>query len=310
MADLTYNKLIYSALELYRKGRFEESYDLLTENMDRVGGNKAQIFNFRYCSACRMGRPDLALDLLMESVEDRGYWYSYDYLLSDDDLAPLRNNPDFQALASVCRERESKAKSAAKTELRILRQTGGGERGLLIALHGNGENFEIAEGAWTSALGCGFDVALVQSSQITFTEGYEWSDLDRGIKDLRQQIRLLKRTYDLDRSSVVCGFSAGARIALASMLRKEIVPRKLVLVGPWLPDLDFWTDNIVDLGQLERFSCDVVCGTDDTDCFSHAKRLSELLDEGGVRHTLRLVDGLAHDFPDDFDEYLVKLLRT
>ncbi len=309
MPALTYNKLINSGLQLYRHGRFEESYDLLTKNMDRVNGNKAQILNFRYCSACRMGRPDLALDLLRESIVDRGYWYSYDYLLSDDDLKPLRNNSEFQALASLCKEREEQAKAASKTELKTVRQPSSDGQGLLIALHGNGENVEIAEGCWSSALRCGYDVALVQSSQITFTAGYEWSDLDRGIKDLRQQIRLLKRTYAIDDWSVLGGFSAGARIALASVLRKEIRPRRLILVGPWLPDLDLWTDDVIRLGELEGFTCNVVCGTEDTDCFAHAKRVSELLDEGGVKHTLRIVDGMAHDFPDDFDSYLAELLR-
>jgi hypothetical protein len=180
MEAMAYTDILNRRLALNVQGRFEDSYRLLTNNMYKVGGNMAQIYNFRYCSACRMGDPDLAMDILSEAVTERGYWYPYVYLRTDEDLGSLHEDATFWSLLEICREREAKAKTESNAVTEIL--TGGRAtvKGLLVAPHGDGENLETAKERWAAATAEGFEAALIQSSMATFSDAYNWDDLDRG----------------------------------------------------------------------------------------------------------------------------------
>lgn len=134
-------ELINRAMLLYREGILAEAYDLVTENGDLDPCNPAQILNFRCSMVSRLGDSELAMKLMREAIVDKEYWYGYEYLLDDDDLKKLRDLPEFQSLAAICREREIEAKMDNKPSLKIMRT---GELvtlrpRLLMALHGNGD---------------------------------------------------------------------------------------------------------------------------------------------------------------------------
>lgn len=84
------------------------------ENKDKVEGNRAQIYNFSYTLATKAGFIEQAIELLKKAVLEKEYWYSYDYLVEDDDLDPLREYEVFEEIKRICKERESKAKEQAK----------------------------------------------------------------------------------------------------------------------------------------------------------------------------------------------------
>lgn len=144
---LTYLQPLNKAVQVYQKGQSAEAYDLLTENGDKIEGNLAQIYNYRYSMASKAGHRALAIKIRDEAIVERGHWYSPKYLMTDDDLKPLRRLKAFSKLTSLCKEREIKAKRLSRPVLKVVqpKDSGTGKSfPLLMALYGNEQNSSIA----------------------------------------------------------------------------------------------------------------------------------------------------------------------
>jgi|GEM_PF-280982 len=311
MAVITYFQLINQAMRLDREGRPSEAYDLLTEIGKRIVGNPAQILNFRYCIASKLGDKELAFKLMREAIVDRGYWYGYDYLFEDDDLKPLRDSPEFKSLAEICRGREAEAKKNSRPSLKIVKKEGLDPKRpkLLMALHGNGDSAALIEDYWLPCMHQGYSLAFPQSSQVTFWEGYTWADLDKGRSELSQHLSSIQSGIAVEPTDmVVAGFSGGARLALLAVMKGDVIPGDLILVAPWLPELDKWEEEIRSIGEKKiRFW--ILCGDRDHDCLEGSKRLSSILEKAGAQVHLDIVQDLDHDFPVDFEVRLSKALK-
>jgi predicted esterase len=310
VTDLTYNQLMNRAGELYRNGEFLAAYDLVTRNSSKVGGNAAQLLNFRYCFACRAGRPGLAMNIMKEAVIDRGFWYSYEYLISDDDLQPLRDLPEFRRMADICKERERAAKEASRPGLTVVlpESDSKAERAVLIALHGNEESDMLARSNWVKAGGSDRTMAFPRSSEIGFSDGYYWNEVAKGVAELKVHIRNIEDRFSLEGGDIVLGgFSAGARVVLHTMLEDEAEARGFILVAPWLPDLDVLGPKI---GLLRRRGVrgHIICGERDKECVDHATRLVALMRQEGVPHRFMSVPGLDHDFPEGFADQVPAII--
>lgn len=301
MAELNYFQLINRAVDLYREGDPEAAYDLVTEHGDRVGGNPAQIYNFRYCIASALGKKELALQLLREAIDERGYWYSYEYLYDDDDLEPLWEDEEFIRLAEICKEREARAIAEAGPELKLI-VPDGNRKGTIIALHGDGENVAIIEGFWSPCVDHGYALALPQSSQITYWNAFVWDELEKARVELVANIEEARGSYGDD--VILAGFSSGTRVVLNSLLQGDVRPKAMVLVGPWLPEVEEWAEAIRSLEDVRFF---IICGDRDRDCYDKAVRLNEILVEAGVPSKLDIIEGLDHEFPMDFERRLSRI---
>jgi len=306
MAVITYFQLINQAMRLDREGRPSEAYDLLTEIGERIVGNPAQILNFRYCIASKLGDKELAFELMREAIVDRGYWYGYDYLFEDDDLKLLRDSPEFKSLAEICRGREAEVKKNSRPSLKIVKneELAPKRTKLLMALHGNGDSAALIEDYWLPCMRQGYSLAFPQSSQITFWEGYTWADLDKGRSELSVQNGIAVEPADM----VVAGFSGGARLALLATMKGDVTPGGLILVAPWLPELDKWGEEIRYIGE-KKIGFWILCGDQDRDCLEGSKRLSSILEKVGAQVQLDIVQDLDHDFPVDFEARLSKALE-
>lgn len=189
MSDITYTNLINTTLDLYIKEDYLKAYNYITENAKKVKGNHAQIYNFRYSIACKAGLNDLAMEIMNEAIVEKGYWYSYDYLLEDDDLKPLTKYDNFYELAKICKERELEAKRNSKPDLKIIEPknlVNNEKYPLLLALHGNEENILITEDYWSSCIINNYILALPQSSEIGFSDGYYWNDVKKGSDEVNK----------------------------------------------------------------------------------------------------------------------------
>ncbi len=306
MKNLTYNRLMNRTLELYMDENYEGAYQFITEHAKEVKGNPAQIYNFRYATANKAGNESLAISIMEEAILEKGQWYSYDYLMSDDDLASLRSMPKFQELADLCKKREAEAKKSAVPELKITRAEEGSN--LLVALHGNEENIAIAEPYWLPALNSGFHLALPQSSDIHFSEGHMWEDPAQGVEELENHINQLTAEFSLDRQKIILGgFSAGARIALYSLLTGAVEAKGFIFVAPWLPEINEW-EPLLDTLREKGVKGFIIYGGKDEDCNEDAKTLEHLLFEKGVEHQAVVYPDLDHDFPEDFSAILPEAL--
>ncbi len=307
MRKLTYTQLINETINLYLQDEFSKAYDYITQNGADVVGNQAQIYNFRYAIASKSGEHELALEIMKEAIIDKGYWYAYEYLMDDDDLEPLRELEAFGELANICKEREKGALDHATSEMliRCSDVSKEGESGqLIMALHGNQENNKMAENHWRTALKGNTILALPQSSVIEFSEAYNWEDADKGVDELKEHYDNLLEQYPIDAGNVIMGgFSAGCNIILKAILKKVVKARGLILVGPWLPEIDELEQEIDILKEMDM-KCYVICGDQDEDCLEGCQKFVEMLADKGIGHQYIEFAGLDHDFPTTFAEEL------
>jgi len=312
VGGLTYERLLNRTLELYRRGDYSGAYDFITRNAEKVNGNVAQVYNFRYSLASRAKRYDLALGLMREAIIDRGFWYSYDYLIEDDDLRPLGGDERFRQLVSICKEREDEAKRNTRPDLKLVNPIEGhGDKrpSLFIALHGNQQNMRLAEENWSSSVLADCILALPQSSQIDFSDAFGWNDLEKGARELKEHVERILSTYDVDPgSTIIGGFSAGARLALYSILHDVVDVKGFLFVGPWLPEIDVWEPLLVKL-RNKGIRGHVICGDKDADCFESSNRFAKMLDRAGVVSRYDIAKGMDHDFPDDFKQNLPRFIN-
>ncbi|MES5894570.1 MULTISPECIES: alpha/beta hydrolase [Bacillus cereus group] len=303
--NMTYIKLLNETLHCYaNKGSFE-AYSYITNNAKDVMGNEAQIYNFKYALASAAGLEEEALHLMKKAIIENGFWYGSEYLISDDDLKPLHKFEEFHRMVQLCKEREELAKKSEQADLKY--KYSKQNENLLITLHGDQENIQIIEPYWNSVMEQGFMLALPQSSQIQFSDGYVWDSIERGREELKEHYNKIKvnKTFG---NIIIGGFSAGARVALHSMLQGEIEVNGFIFVAPWLPEMEEWEEMI---GILHDKSIKgyIICGDQDEDCFECTQQFVKLLKDKNIEHKYKVVPNLNHDYPHNFDELLKEAIE-
>ena len=305
MKTFSYTDILNETIKRYVNGDYKGAYTFITEEAPKVVTNLAQIYNFRYAIASKMGDVELSIKLFKEAVEDHEFWYSYEYLMEDDDLEPIRNKPVFKELANTCKEREISAKKSTQAKLKVIEPKENEDTNqLLIGLHGNQENIEVVEEYWTSQEFNGYTVALPQSSEIEFATGYVWEDIEQGAKELKAHYAQLTALKATPYSQVTIGaFSAGADVALEALVRGYIRANRLILIAPWFADLDRLSNNMAKLKELGVLIY-MVCGDADEDCFESTDAFAELLDDHEIPYEFAIIEGLDHTYPRPFNSVL------
>lgn len=309
---LTYTQLLNETIKIYLTGDYEKAYNYITKHSHRVNGNLAQIYNFRYAIASKAGLKDLALSLMKEAVLECGFWYATEYLMSDEDLDLLRSNKAFDQLVSICREREKKAKNNSEGKIELLATESlvkGDSTQLVIALHGNQENNEISKLYWNKVLNQKRIIALIQSSEIEFSDAYIWNDLSRGQRIIENfEESILKKLRANEEEIIFTGFSAGARQVLHYALFTNKVTKGLILIAPWLPELQEWEAKIEVL-KNKKITVYIVCGDEDDDAFEDSKKLAQFLKKYQVKSYFHKIENLKHDYPNNFSEVIEKGIK-
>jgi len=312
LKKITYASLINRTLEMYMKGDYLEAYNFITENYKGIKGNLAQIYNFRYAIANEAGLEELALQIMREAIVEKGFWYQYNYLIEDEDLKSLNKYKEFDALLDICKKRELEAKRNEKPALKIIVPNKIDEKythPLIIALHGDQENIKITEDYWSSCIHKNYLLALPQSSQIQFSEGYEWKDIEKGSRELKEHYERILEKHNIDSDNIIIGgFSAGGRVALYSILKDIIQVKGFILVAPWLPEIDEWAP-LLDKIREKGIKGYVVCGDKDDDCYECNRRFIDLLSSKKISYEFKIFKGLDHDYPDNFREILPKAIE-
>lgn len=249
---------------------------------------------------------------MREAIVEKGFWYQYNYLIEDEDLKSLNKYKEFGELLDICKKRESEAKRDEKPALKIIMPNKIDEKykhPLIIALHGDQENIEITEDYWSSCVDKNFILALPQSSQIQFSEGYEWKDIEKGARELKEHYENILERYNIDSDNIIIGgFSAGGRVALYSILKDIIQVKGFILVAPWLPEIDKWAP-LLDKIREKGIKGYIVCGDKDDDCYECTRKFTDLLSSKKISYELKIFKGLDHDYPDNFMKYCQKQLN-
>lgn len=304
MKKRSYTRLLNETITIYEESGSLKAYQFMKEHAKNVEGNQAQLYNFQYALAAASDLKKEALGIMEEAIIDQGYWYAYEYLQADEDLDSLREFEKFQELVQLCKQREEKAMEQAKPALTVLNNEGEQERPVLMAVHGDQENAEMTAVAWNRTATKKYKLAFPQSSQIQFSDAYEWEDAALGVQEIQDHVNSLSSTEKL----IIGGFSAGCHVALRAILEQRIRVDGFIFVAPWIPNIDEWRDAIDSL-KNSNIKAYIICGEEDGDCLEGSKALSELLEAQEVAHELKIIQGLDHEYPEEFNEWLHRALQ-
>ncbi len=338
MSDFTYTGLMHRVMDIYAEHGSAAAYHFICEHMEDGQANPAQMYNLRYSLLAGCGRKEEALALLKEAVLERGYWYNADALSEDEDLSVLQDEPDFEQVLAVCRQREAEALAESTGQLHIVLpddQQPPSQYRTLLVLHGELENNAAVEPIWQAALNSEYKLALLQSSQIQFSDAYDWSDSEQSIQELEQALLEIGRVdgriaedelMSIDQvqqgehlesmnhdeapastKPVLAGFSSGAGAALHAAATYPAAVGGLILVAPWLPEITEWQEALAHWQQY-NVKLYIICGEHDEDCLPGTEELVEELRLKGIPHQLHLMPGLGHNYPVHFDQLLTSAL--
>ncbi len=223
----------------------QAAYAMLTEAVPQFPEQANLLYNWRYCAAALLGKSDLALEIMQESI-DAGFWWGEDYLRSDEDLKSLQDLPEFNRLIEVSEKLRQAAQAEAKPLAMTLPTPASATEPLplLMALHGNNQNAQNSVAFWESAVEQGWLTVLLQSSQIFGPEMYVWNDLELGASEINAHYQQLCEEHQVDPAQVVIsGFSKGGEMAIWLAL-KEIMPVAGFIAvnpgGPFIQEIDNW----------------------------------------------------------------------
>jgi predicted esterase len=298
---------------LYGEQKFGEVYDRLTAEAGHFPDNAYDVLYLRSCMAVRTGRPELALQLIRESL-DRGFWFGEEVLRSSPSWAPLQGVPEFEELATVSMER---AKDAYIGPLmQVVEPVGGCTADApcptVIALHGNGSNLPQSLRGWRSLPEEGWLLAGVQSSQIAGYNSFIWDNQDVALSEVAEHYASLVERYNVDAGRVVlAGFSMGGATTLHAVLKNTIPVEGFILLGPGGGYIDT-PDEIIPLLESAKgrnLRGYVFLGEqDETIPQDNVRRIVDLLNEQGISTRLEVIPGVRHDYPPTFADHIKRAL--
>lgn len=310
MSERTIGVIEQEFYKLYSTGDYRAGYDLVTREADRFPTwAQANVYNWRYCAACLMGEPALALRLLEEALA-AGYWYDEAGLRSDPDLAAINGLPEFERLIALAAQHRNEAMARAKPQLKVnVPEQSAPRYPLLLALHGNNSNLADSERYWRSAAEQGWLLALPQSSQVMGEHTFGWNDRDWAVREIEQHVAAVQQQYPIDQERfIVAGFSMGGGLAATLALSGQLPVRGFIGVGPFLVSADS-VMPLLEAPRTRQLRAYLLASERDAHCYSVAQKLAALLPAHGIACQIELHPDLGHDFPDEFERGIAKGLE-
>ena len=288
-----YGVLTERVVALYEQGEYVAALALLGAERAALPTYRSDLAHLTACLHSLAGAPDAALADLRGAAAEGAWWHPR-LLLEDDDLAAVRPLPGFDELVTEAATRSATAQAEAGSRPPVVRRPAGDQpaRALLLALHGAGQDAAEAAARWGAAVDHGLVLVAVESTQLSTPTYRSWPDQAAAAADVAAALETLP---DAERRLPVVagGFSAGARVALLCALSGQPVPvAGVVAVAPAV-----WPDQTATASHRPRVV--VVIGSRDDLLATTRAAVAPL---PGTR--LEVVDGLGHDYPEDFAAWL------
>ena len=281
-------------------GAYAEALELATREAHRFPDiAQPVVYYWRMLMAGHLNQSTLVLQLLQEAV-DAGHWY--DAVELRNDFQALNGRPEFEALVERCAQLRAAAVASTVPVLKTLRPDHTpAPYPWLLALHGNHSNVESFANHWMAAVAQGWLVALPQASQTLGPGHFAWNDWKWATLEVQQQVADIRQQYPVDpQRFVAAGFSGGAGLALWLVLNGVVQAQGLVLVAPFLPDVNALLPAL-DAGQGHGLRVYLVASDDDFYCLEVAQKLAVLLPRYGIDCRLETYPNLGHSFPPPFE---------
>jgi predicted esterase len=290
-----YRDLLEAVTPLYTDRRYVDALRLVRDAAAALASHRADTAHLAACLLCLDGDARGAYDELRRAF-DEGEWWDRCVLEDDDDLATARALPQFATLVAES-DRRTQAAQGAPPPAPVVDRPTRPPTAVLVALHGAGQDGRTTAPLWHAAVDDGLLVVAPTSSRRTTPAHRTWPDLLIGGHDVEQA--LLQAEAPADVPHVLGGFSAGGRQAMLMTLTADPeAPERFLVVNPALGHVE------VDPGTTRRAGGrgvrgHVLLGADD-EAYDAVTAAVAQLNDGGVRTTLDVVEGLAHAYPGDF----------
>jgi predicted esterase len=284
--------------------------------MRRRFPSRGEIPFWMACALCRLGRADEALAVLREG-NDGGLWWPAEWLLDDEDLAPLRGRHGLEEVVAASRRLRAAHLAGSRAPDPIVLSPApppgdtaparGQAPGLLVALHGWGEQAPDFVDPWQAAAHAGLVVVVPESSQELTPAFFVWDDRERARDDVARALSRLGEHRRVDaRRSLYAGFSQGGGLAVSwALAGGPLRDGAFLAVATGLSDVDPDALRSLDQAAARGARGRLIVGDADA-ALDDARALQAALSGAGVTSELSVVPGLGHDLPDDFDERLTE----
>lgn len=293
------NNIINEALEIMDSS-IKEAYDFLVGKQSFIEDKTGQIYNFLYCLAALCELEEEALKWLEIAIIEEKLWYRPE-VFEDEDLDLIRDSLRFQKCVSLSNFRYESVLKKAKSVCTWSEKT---SDHLLLVLHGNQQNNDITRSYWTSLEG-DYQVEYLQSSELDSKDLYRWEIDGNGYKELLKALGEIEvNKYE---TVSLAGFSAGCQVILKALTKGFYVCSKVILVAPWIPEVEKNAEYTVKLLASHHVELEVLCGTKDEDCLPFAKILVEEAKAHDLDVRYKWMNGLNHEYPDELNEVLKSL---
>ena len=300
-----YDAVSDEVFALYGEERYDEALSRIRAAAPGLARWRADLAHAEACLLAVSGRPGEALAELRVALDD-GAWWHQRILLDEDDLHALQSLNGFADLVERSHARALEAADAAAPPL--VHRPDGRARGLVVALHGAGEDAGTAARQWAGAVEAGLTLVAVESSQRDTPTYRSWPDPVIGQRDITRALDTLE---DDDRRLplVAAGFSAGGRQALRWTLEGGAhgVPAGFVVVAPAVFPEQVHRQHLA-AAAARGVTGIVLLGENDDDVGEGALATYECLRQGGLACRLDLVPGLGHAYPTDLAARVVRFL--
>jgi dienelactone hydrolase len=314
MAIETYDELYDKGMEYYRNQQYAEALEVLTREGGRFPEDAPMVLYLRSCMAVRVGEPEMALDLIQESL-DKGYWYGEEVMRTSPSFQSLQGLPRFESMVEICKARHAESAGADPVLLTLEPEDGCPPEKpcpLLIALHGNGSHARQTINSWRSIVSDGWVLAAPQSSQAVSVNAFVWDDQEIALREVKEHHTQLCAQQAIDTGNVViAGFSMGGETALRAALSGTVPVRGFVLLGPGGPTIntpDAWLP-LMEEAKARNLRGYILLGEQDEGVpHDEIRTLAGLLNDNGIPCKLEMIPGIAHEYPRDFAPYAARAL--
>lgn len=302
----------FRLFDLSAANRDTDALALAMEIAERFPEQSAESSYLLACAYNRVGQEEEALRAL-ERALDRGTCWNRSLLLWSPTLKPLQNRPRFHRILDRSKTMMEALEVGTRVGVAVFPpQTV--EKApappLLLSLHGGADIPGEHDGYWAAAAGRGVLVAVAQSSQRRSSDTFWWGgppepfDPERSEQDVYAAYDEVRARCAFDGARVVLGgFSQGAVLAVSLALQNRPFPiHGFACVGPGVEPLEPLMPLMEPAGARGLRGW-ILAGEAERG-LGLVTRLSDALNTHGVPCQLEVVQGIGHEFPDDFDARL------
>lgn len=300
---MTENKLLDHTLELMDESGTLKAYEYLKANLNRDKEWSAQVYNFLYCLAATSGKAKEALAWMEEAVIEKGLWYRPE-VFDDSDLDSVRGEAQFAVCKDISLSKYTEALQTAATKFSWGKKL---KDNLIVVLHGNQQNNDSSKAYWDGLDLPGYQIEYLQSKELDSYGLYRWEDDGNGPRQLSSALKSIDGTQY--HTIVLAGFSAGCNTILRAVVSEKITVNKIILISPWIPMIREAVQETIECLKRSDTEVIMICGKLDEDCLPHCKMFETKAKELGLACETRYIEGLAHDYPEDFSDWINNIIR-